>query len=476
MSRISLFFRTSLPVSLLLLSAAPAAYANTWSGQPVSKSEWTNGVNVPSYIDMYIALPDNLPEKPPILVNIHSCGNNAGGQWSYDGFAALRDAVDSVGFIMIVPQQSRNCWNVGAPEALTHDGGGDTGAIVQMVKYALETYHADPTRVYAMGGSGGGMCTQALLAVYPEIFKAGHARAGVAAGCWAEGYDDGQQWSNSCAGGSVDKTPQQWGDYVRGINPDFTGPRPRLQLNHGNQDETINYNNMREAIDEWTNVLGLDATPTSTDTGFVGASATYDRQFWQDDCGYTVLEAWTALGKMHSMGYEAVHILEWFGLDQVREKDPWDEMCGGQVGNAVTTGGTTTTGGSSTTGGGDATTGAATTGTVGGTTGAGTTGPGTTGGGTTVTSGGMPATTAAAATVTSGGATTGAGTTGGAVTATSASATTAAPVAEQSTDDGGCGCVVAGGGRGLPSSWMLTLGGLALALGLSRRSNRSRQA
>jgi poly(hydroxyalkanoate) depolymerase family esterase len=312
----------------LLLLAASTAHANSYSG-PVDKALWAT--DVPSYIDMFIAVPDVMPEKPPIIVNIHSCGNSAGGQWSYEGFAPLRDAIDSIGYIMIIPQQTRNCWNVGAPESLTHGGGGDTGAIVQMVQYVIETYNADPTRVYAMGGSGGGMAVQALLAVYPEVFKAGHARAGVPAGCWAEGYDDGQQWSNSCAGGSVDKTPEEWGDYVRAINPDYTGPRPRIQINQGNQDTTISFNNFRESIDEWTNVLGLDAMPTRTDQNFMGAEANYNRQFWDDACGYTVLEMWEALNMGHSMGYESVHILEFFGLDQVREQDPWDEACGGMT-------------------------------------------------------------------------------------------------------------------------------------------------
>lgn len=322
------------PASTILLPSV--AQAASMSG-PVAKDEWTTSP-VPSYIDMFLGLPDTLPEKPPILVNIHSCGNNAGGQWSYDGFAPIRAAMDSVGFIMILPQQSRNCWNVGAPESLTHDGGGDTGAIVQMVKYALEKYNGDPTRVYVMGGSGGGMCTQALLAVYPEIFKAGHERAGVPAGCWAEGYNDGMQWSDACAGGSVNKTAQEWGDYVRAINPNFTGPRPRIQLNHGNADETINFNNFGEAIEQWTNVLGLDLTPTSTDMGFqgtakpsTGAAVTYDRQFWKDECGFTVMEAWEALNQRHGMGYESEAILKWFGLDVKREQDPWDEACGGMV-------------------------------------------------------------------------------------------------------------------------------------------------
>lgn len=107
--------RTILPVSsLFVLSLAATGHAATFTGNPVPKDEWTTST-VPSYIDMYIALPDVMPEKPPILVNIHSCGNNAGGQWNYDGFAPLRAALDSVGFIMILPQQKRNCWNVGAP-------------------------------------------------------------------------------------------------------------------------------------------------------------------------------------------------------------------------------------------------------------------------------------------------------------------------------------------------------------------------
>ncbi len=455
---------------MLCLAATPVVHAANYSG-PVNKAEWAD--NVPSYIDMYIALPDVMPEKPPILVNIHSCGNNAGGQWSYDGFAALREAIDSVGYIMILPQQSRNCWNVGAPESLTHDGGGDTGAIVQMVKYALETYNGDPTRVYVMGGSGGGMTTQALLAVYPEVFKAGHARAGVAAGCWAEGYEDGMQWSNACAGGSVNKTPQEWGDYVRGINPSFTGPRPRIQLNHGNQDETINYNNFRESIEQWTNVLGLAEAPTSTDTGFVGASATYDRQFWSDDCGYTVLEGWTALGKMHSMGYEAVHILEWFGLDEVRAQDPWDEACGNAsattgVGGATSTAATTTDG----TTGGATTTGPGTTGM--GTTGAGTSGN-TTGAGTTSTVASAASSSVSGATgnavATTGAGTTGtaAATTGGALTATSTGGTAGDPAAQSSSEsESGCSCTAAGG-RELPASWMLALVGLGLGFGLRRR-------
>jgi hypothetical protein len=209
-------------------------------------------------------------------------------------------------------------------------------AIVQMVEYTIDTFNADPDRVYVIGGSGGGMATQTLLAVYPDVFKAGHARAGAPAGCWGVNYDDGQQWSAPCAGGTVDYTPEQWGDMVRGYYPDFTGPRPRVQINQGETDSTISFNNYREGREEWTNVLGLSGEPTSTETGIMGKATypqtyTYDRQTWEDDCGFPVLDMWTAKGQGHSMGYEAQLILEFFGLDQTREKDPWDEMCGDLV-------------------------------------------------------------------------------------------------------------------------------------------------
>src|SRR6185369_7910364 len=144
---------------------------------------------------------------------------------------------DKNGFIMILPDNKpQNCWDVGTMQALTHNGGSDTQAVVQMVKYALQKYNGDASRVYAMGGSSGAMMTQALMAVYPDVFRAGSARAGVPAGCWADGYASSNQWSNNCAGGNTTKTAQQWGDLVRGMDPGYTGHRPRLQTMQGTSD------------------------------------------------------------------------------------------------------------------------------------------------------------------------------------------------------------------------------------------------
>ena len=87
----------------------------------------------------------------------------------------------------------------------------------------------DRDRVYIMGGSSGAMMTQALLAVYPDIFKAGSARAGVPAGCWEDGYNSSNQWSSNCASGSTTCCQS-----IRGTRPKKPPPsmacRPSLRI------------------------------------------------------------------------------------------------------------------------------------------------------------------------------------------------------------------------------------------------------
>jgi poly(hydroxyalkanoate) depolymerase family esterase len=301
-------------VCLLAVTQAHAAQVTK-----VERNVW-GASGVPSYVTMYVYVPDQLADKPPVLVACHSCGTPVSGY--VNSITRVRQVADQNGFIVILPEATgRNCWDVGTAQSLMHDGGGDTEAIVQMVQYTLEQYDGDASRVYVMGGSSGAMMTQALLAVYPDVFKAGSARAGVPAGCWADGFDPGQQWSGNCAGGRTTKSAQQWGDQARGMFPGYTGPRPRVQLFHGTNDTTIAYANQAEAIKQWTNVLGLDAMPTSTDSATTSV-ATYQRQFWENECGYMIFETWAGQNGTHSMAYEEDAILEFFGLDMKGGADP----------------------------------------------------------------------------------------------------------------------------------------------------------
>ena len=422
--------------------------AHAASVTKVERTTW-GATGVPSYVTMFIYVPDRMAEKPPVVVACHSCGTPVDG--FKNSISGILAAADKNGFIVILPEATgRNCWDVGNPNSLKHDGGGDTQAVAQMVKYTLGKYNGDASRVYVMGGSSGAMMTQAMVAVYPELFQAGSARAGVPAGCWADAYDTGRQWSNNCAGGNTTKTAQAWGDQVRAMNPGYTGPRPRVQLFHGTADGTINFKNMGEATKEWTNVLKLSETPSSTDM-ITSMGFTYKRSFWKNACDYTVFETWAAENGSHSMpSYEQDAILKFFGLDSVMATDP-EPACGGG-------GGSGGAGGSGGGGGAPAAGGAAAAG-------------GASSGGSSISSGGLPASNGGTTSVGAGGApalggtTTGAGGkassggapsnggsvfggatstgSGGVITSAGGTASAGAPATPpEQPDASGCSCVV----------------------------------
>lgn len=300
----------------------------------LEKVDTWDSAGVPSTVSMYVYAPDQLAEQPPIVVLVHFCGGSAGAVFGQAQGGGLVGAADEHGFVLVVPQAANmdgtgRCWDVGSAVALTRDGGGDTEAIIRMVDHALAEYSGNPERVYVTGTSSGGMTTQALLALYPDRFRAGTAHAGVPAGCWAVGNPSGG-WSGACAGGNVVHAPAEWGDIARAMHPGYTGPRPRVQLLHGDADDIILFQNHLEAIDQWRDVLGLDETPTSTETVQLGTHQA-TRQRWEDECGYVVLDAFTSLGGDHGPSdglFLQQNLVPFFGLDDEGLVDPHVASCG----------------------------------------------------------------------------------------------------------------------------------------------------
>lgn len=319
-------------VATLSLISLATVSARAASLTKVNQSDWQGGVSLPSYVNMYVYVPDHLAAKPPILVAAHHCQGTGTTTYNETKSTFVSQA-DKNGYVIIFPEATgHNCWDVGSAKSLTHDGGGDTHAIAQMVRYALTQYGADASRVYAFGGSSGGMMTQALLGVYPDIFSAGVAVSGVPCGCWSEGYTGdvatNGQWSGACAGGKVTKTAQAWGDLVRSAFPGYQGHRARVQLWHGDPDGTISFVNFGEATKEWTNVLGLNATPTKTEN--TNASTTH--QSWNNSCGFKVLETFAIKGADHSVQWDLATASSFLGLDKVGGQDPEMAACSGSGG------------------------------------------------------------------------------------------------------------------------------------------------
>ena len=452
-----------------VLLAFPAAAASL-----EQVSDW-GATGVPSYVAMYIYVPDKLATKPPILVVSHYCSGDASGVYNEAKSGGIVAAADKDGFIMIFPQNhlpgtTRNCWDVGSTASLTHDGGGDTQAIAEMVKYTITKYGANADRVYATGTSSGAMMTEALLAVYPEVFKAGAEFSGVPAGCWASSYTASNQWSGPCAGGTVSNTAQQWGDMVRAMDKGYTGHRPRVQLWHGTADPTINYNNQTEAIKEWTNVLGLPTAPTTTMTVSL-ASKTWTRQSWKDSCGSIVLDAWAEQNGPHgtSANLNATYTIPFLGLDTAGDVDPDLAACGGGTGGAGGAG--TATGGSPGTAGAGGR-GASNSGGAGGI--AATGGRSGTGGAVVTGSGGTAGAPGAGGSLGTGGVVTATGGRGndatGGTSSTGAGGSPGTGGSTESGDNSGCSCVMGGAPAGAAAGFLGAAASLLLAFARRRRS------
>lgn len=296
----------------------------------VQVNDWEIG-GLPDDVTMYAYVPNEVVENPPVLVLIHYCGGTAPAVFGQAQGGGLVAAADEHGFIIIAPSSGR-CWDIASDTTRTREGGGDSHAIRQMVAYALDTYGANPDRVYATGNSSGGMMTQLLLGLYPDVFQGGSAMAGMPAGCrGANENGDGGGYSGACAGGNVDLAPEEWGAIVDSLSPDYAGLRPRVQLFHGDADDLIRIKNHTEAIEQWRDVLGLQEAPTEEMTDINLGTHQATRQTWEAECGHLVLDAFTSLGGDHGPSdalFVAEYVIPFLGLDQPGPIDPYVDACG----------------------------------------------------------------------------------------------------------------------------------------------------
>jgi poly(hydroxyalkanoate) depolymerase family esterase len=292
--------------ALLAPSLTPPAAA-------ASLAEVTNFGANPGGMRMHIYVPDVRPANPAVVVAMHGCGGSGPGFYSSSEFASL---ANQHGFVVIYPTATQqagfgNCFDTWSDAAKRRGGGSDPVSIISMVNYAQQQYGADRNRVYATGSSSGGMMTNHMLALYPDVFRAGAAFMGVPFNCFANAADY-PPGSSRCTGGSMDRTPQQWGDAVRQAYPGYAGARPRVQLWHGTNDTLVPYQLLQESVEQWTNVFGLSQTPTSTDTPRSG----WNRRRYADGAGTVQVEAYSIQGAGHSLpssGMAAVAV-EFFGL------------------------------------------------------------------------------------------------------------------------------------------------------------------
>ena len=236
---------------------------------------------------MYIYVPDKLAAKPAVIVAIHHCQGTGTSYYQSTPYSKL---AEQYGFIVIYPESpySGTCWDVSSKKSLTHNGGGNSNSIANMVTYTLQKYKGDASKVFVTGSSSGAMMTvsrnshktnlrtqtnnhpqNVMAATYPEMFKAATAYSGVPAGCFVSTANQEAAWNSTCAQGTVQASAQYWASTVKAMYPGYAGARPRFQVYHGSTDTILRPQNYQETVKEWTGVFGFDAAkPAKTQQNF----------------------------------------------------------------------------------------------------------------------------------------------------------------------------------------------------------------
>ncbi|MEH1029152.1 PHB depolymerase family esterase [Micromonospora profundi] len=304
-----------LGVVMAVVTLAAAALTFAAPASAATLTQVTGFGTNPTNLQMHLYVPDRVASRPAVLLALHYCTGTGPAFHSGTQYASL---ADRYGFIVIYPSATRSskCWDVASPQALRRGGGSDPVGLMSMVDYVRQRYAADPARIFVTGTSSGAMMTNVMLGDYPDVFAAGASFAGVPFGCFATGGSS--EWNSECANGQLIRTPQQWGDLVRGAYPGYTGPRPRMQIWHGTNDETLRYPNFGEQVKQWTNVHGLSQTPTYTDSPQSG----YTRTRYGSSGPMAPVEAISMQGVSHNLPVDAAQVIRFFGLDGTTTPPP----------------------------------------------------------------------------------------------------------------------------------------------------------
>lgn len=243
----------------------------------------------PGNLRMRVHVPDQLPRSAPLVVVLHGCSQTASGYNHGTGWSTL---ADRYGIALVFPEQQRAnnpnlCFNWFQPGD-TARGRGEALSIREMVERMVIDHGIDRDRVFVTGLSAGGAMTSAMLATYPDVFSAGAIIAGLPYGCATT-----VQEAFECMFQGTSRPADEWGDLVKAASP-HTGPWPKISVWHGSADATVKVMNADEIVKQWTNLHGLSARPSRSET-----VDGYPRSVWQNERGEDVLESYTLTGMAH---------------------------------------------------------------------------------------------------------------------------------------------------------------------------------
>ncbi|KAG9188054.1 acetylxylan esterase [Alternaria panax] len=87
---------------------------------------------------MWVYMPDQI-KSDALVVAVHSCQSSA-QKYFQNSLIPWKKGSDTKGYVPVWPRSTTECWDVSSKASLSHNGGGDSNAIANMIAYALDKY------------------------------------------------------------------------------------------------------------------------------------------------------------------------------------------------------------------------------------------------------------------------------------------------------------------------------------------------
>jgi poly(hydroxyalkanoate) depolymerase family esterase len=247
-----------------------------------------SGAN-PGALAGYTYVPAHRAERPPLVVVLHGCTQNAAGYDHGAGWSALADAH---GFVLLFPEQQRGnnanlCFNWFESGDIAR-GRGEVESIREMIAQVVSTEQVDPDRIFVTGLSAGGAMAAVMLATHPELFAAGAIIAGLPYG-FANSVTEALERMRSGPGATDAVLAARVRDATQ-----HKGSWPRLSVWHGDADRTVSPVNADAIVRQWTAIHGLSPIPSRKED-----VAGHPRRVWIGADGTELVEDHLIAGMGH---------------------------------------------------------------------------------------------------------------------------------------------------------------------------------
>ncbi len=218
----------------------------------------------PGNLGMYKYVPSNLTGKAPLVLALHGCTQTATEFNQRSGWSQL---AEEKGFVVVYPEQNKAnnpmmCFNWGGEygdQTNLIRGKGENQSVIEMIETIKSQHDIDSSRIFIAGFSAGAAMTANMLALYPDVFKAGAIMAGIPYRCATDLMS-----SFTCMFQGKSQSAEQWGDLARAAYA-HNGEYPKVSIWHGTSDYTVTPKNANELVKQFGNLLEISGNAVKED-------------------------------------------------------------------------------------------------------------------------------------------------------------------------------------------------------------------